>query len=98
MDEDEFLRNWTGLAPGLDAIASTFEEDSGAGRRMTHAAVQVDHHAAGNMQPVKNQGGCGSCWAFTCSTALEGTIKAKTGVNPGRFSEQQLVDCTLTRN
>lgn len=46
------------------------------------------------MYPVKNQGGCGSCWAFAGNTALEGTISIKKGTAPVRLSEQQLVDCT----
>ena len=56
------------------------------------------------MHPVKNQGSCGSCWAFAVSTALEGTLAVKTNQKYGcssggyclRMSEQQGVDCTLT--
>jgi C1A family cysteine protease len=50
------------------------------------------------MIDVKNQGGCGSCWAFAANSALEGTVSAKTGRNPVRMSEQHLVDCTLRNN
>ena len=46
------------------------------------------------MYPVKDQGSCGSCWAFTSNSALEGTIAAKTGKAPERISEQHLVDCS----
>ena len=61
-------------------------------------AVTVDHVADGHMTPVKNQGGCGSCWAFTANTTLEGVISAKTGKAPYHISEQQMVDCTLRNN
>ena len=42
--------------------------------------------------PVKDQGGCGSCWAFSATFAAEAAYaleKNKTVV----LSEQQLVDC-----
>lgn len=46
------------------------------------------------MGPVKDQGYCGSCWAFAANTVLEGQVKIKTGVLK-RISEQHLVDCSL---
>ena len=50
------------------------------------------------MYGVKDQGGCGSCWAFASNSALEGTIAAKTKQPPVRLSEQHVVDCSLTNN
>ena len=61
-------------------------------------ATTLDLAADGFMYPVKNQGGCGSCWAFAANSALEGTIAIKNGSTPVRLSEQHLVDCTLRRN
>lgn len=42
-------------------------------------ATNVDHAADGVMHSVKNQGGCGSCWAFSANTTLEGTLAKKYG-------------------
>jgi len=46
------------------------------------------------MTAVKDQGGCGSCWAFAATSALEGTIGVDNKQITERFSEQQSVDCT----
>lgn len=62
--------------------------------------LSYDHADAGNMRGVKNQGGCGSCWAFAANSQLEGTVTAaRKRKNPEarkfpHIAEQQLVDCT----
>jgi len=46
------------------------------------------------MTEVKDQGNCGSCWAFTANSTLEGTIGVINKEVAPRLSEQQMVDCT----
>ena len=45
------------------------------------------------MVPVKNQGGCGSCWAFAATSVQEAMEAIKNDTTPVRLSEQEGVDC-----
>lgn len=56
------------------------------------AEATVDWRQKGVVNPIKNQGNCGSCWAFAAIQQVE-TRWAQSGNPLTRFSEQNLVDC-----
>ncbi|KAF7272669.1 hypothetical protein GWI33_014572 [Rhynchophorus ferrugineus] len=58
--------------------------------------LSVDWTTKNKVTPVKKQGKCGSCWAFSAVGALESQFAIKYN-NLVEFSEQNMIDCVGTK-
>ncbi|KAK8835750.1 hypothetical protein M9Y10_040569 [Tritrichomonas musculus] len=59
------------------------------------APDSFDWREKGVVNPIKNQGNCGSCWAFSTIATSESSYAITTS-KLLQFSEQNLVDCITT--
>jgi hypothetical protein len=57
----------------------------------------LDWRPLGGCTPIRNQGGCGSCWGFAAVGAMESYLMIALGLNQD-LSEQWLVSCTNAGN
>ena len=85
----------------LEGTLGEFEEIDEAqheGRELSGIGL-INWRTLGKVSPVKNQGGCGSCWAFAAVLVEESKNAIKDGISPPvTLSEQQCVDCCYNRN
>ncbi|KAI4332559.1 hypothetical protein L6164_017455 [Bauhinia variegata] len=56
----------------------------------------VNYTASGVVTPVKDEGQCGSSWAFATTAAYESAYLL-AGKGTADFSEQQIIDCTSSK-
>ncbi|XP_020821255.1 pro-cathepsin H isoform X1 [Phascolarctos cinereus] len=93
MSFDEFKKNYLMRTPQNCSATKGSHV-----RRVGPYPKFMDWRKKGNyVSPVKNQGGCGSCWTFSTTGGLESAVAIATG-KLFSLAEQQLVDCAQDFN
>jgi len=65
---------------------------------IVEAPTSFDARNKGWVPAVRNQGQCGSCWAFATAAVMEINYAKKHGGSPLVLSEQQIVDCDTSNS
>ena len=89
---EEFKAKYLGHNNNLEGSAKC--EKTGDDSMIYGEDKEVDWVKKGVVHAVKNQGQCGSCWAFATTAALESAYAIFKGEKGSDLAEQELVDCS----
>jgi len=92
LSKKEFAALHTGASVAFKNASNSCTAPSAKGLALPDT---LDWRTQGRVGAVKDQGQCGSCWAFSTTGAVEGLSAKKNGAI-GSYAEQQLVDCTTS--
>ncbi|KAA8526298.1 hypothetical protein F0562_008499 [Nyssa sinensis] len=88
LTNEEFIASRNRLKRRVCSTAAvSFKYDN-----MSAVPSSMDWRKKGAVTPIKDQGQCGCCWAFSAVAAMEGITQLTTGKLIS-LSEQELVDC-----
>jgi len=90
MPNEEFVERMT----GYHHVAMPYLRRLNEKTIRAPAPASVDWVKAGKVTPIKDQGQCGSCWAFSSTGSIEADYAIENNAAPISLSEQQLVDCS----
>ena len=97
LTNDEYRKAFLGTRPDPSRRFSGLKSDRYTPNVGDSLPDSVDWREKGAVVAVKDQGSCGSCWAFSTIAAVEGVNAIVTG-DLISLSEQELVDCDTSYN
>ncbi|XP_003743430.1 zingipain-1 [Galendromus occidentalis] len=92
LSPEEFAQNALGFTPSNDSLPQPHSLEVAPS-----LPESLDYRETGIMTPVKSQGGCGSCYAFAATGALESYILRLSTNKNVDLSEQDVVDCSYRK-
>ncbi|XP_043492580.1 cathepsin O-like [Polistes fuscatus] len=107
MFEDEFLQKilYSDLSVrGRKHVSSTYHHEHHKRKERNHLEkraagipLKIDWRQKGIISPVKSQGSCGACWAFSTVEVVESMYALKNGTLY-LLSVQEMIDCAKNSN
>lgn len=88
---EEFKKMMNGVGVGPELPNPEVDQSLRAGLETTYN-MTVDWTTGSCVNPVQDQGSCGSCWSFGATACTESSFCIDGGALY-KLSEQQLVDC-----
>jgi len=87
-----FARGFKRMPRSSNAVVPVFEITE---QMRAAAPASVDWSTQSVLTPVKNQGQCGSCWAYSATEGIESYLAMNSG-SLRELSEQQIISCDKT--
>merc|ERR1711887_294353 len=93
LTEEEFESRFLGGYKGFAQQPATVLASSASPKVNSKLPESVDWRDKGVVSPVKNQGMCGSCWAFATTAVIESYAAINGGGDVPILSTQQVTSC-----
>ncbi|XP_074264031.1 cysteine proteinase mucunain-like [Silene latifolia] len=97
LTNEEYKSMYLGIRPRPKSLLGRAKSDRYAFRDGDSLPESIDWRKKGAVAEVKDQGSCGSCWAFAAIAGVEGINQIVTG-DLISLSEQELVECDTSYN